>query len=283
LQGTDLKSAGIYDSDAMIQKIDLAPVRGAQRVLLDFKLEQVSPTETIRVEDTSGRAAETHIANNATPVVESGGHEKMIELGGGTSVTDAPPIELATRGPVNTAEIPSKSPSRRHIHENDSVAPLADVQINILGVQQSASEPNAYQVIGQIAGNNVKRAGIYIDDRLVKPIPVAPGSDTSFNESFTMFGKEASIRAYGAGSNYVESSVDLSTANGAVYGSNPPAAIYPYPVYPYARNPYGYPVSPYGAPPYGSPAYGAAPYGYPNNGYSNGYPPAPRPWWSKIF
>ena len=51
LQGTDLKSAGIYDGDTMIQKIDLAPVTGAQRVLLDFKLEQVSPSETIRVAD----------------------------------------------------------------------------------------------------------------------------------------------------------------------------------------------------------------------------------------
>ena len=65
LQGTDLKSAGIYDSDAMIQKIDLAPVPGAQRVSLDFKLEQVSASETIRVEDASGRAAEAHIADNS--------------------------------------------------------------------------------------------------------------------------------------------------------------------------------------------------------------------------
>ena len=110
----------------------------------------------------------------------------------------------------NTAEIPSKSPSRRHIHSGDSLAPLTDVQINILGVQQSISESANYQVIGQIAGNNVKRAGIYIDGRLVKPIPVTPGSDTSFNVSFTMFGKEATIRAYGVGSNFVESSINLS-------------------------------------------------------------------------
>jgi len=274
LQGTDLKSAGIYDSDAMIQKIDLAPTTGAQRVLLDFKLEQVSPSETIRVADASGRAAEVHIANNSTPVVESGGHEKMIELGGGGSVSDAPPIELASRGPDNTAEIPSKASSSRHIHANDTLTPLTDVQINILGVQQSISEPGSYQVIGQIAGNNVKRAAIYIDGRLVKPIPVTPGSDTSFNVSFTMFGKEASIRAYGAGSNYVESSIDLSTANGTVFGTNPPVGVYTYPVNPYARNPYGYPASPYGAPPYGYPN------GYPNNGYP---PPPSRPWWSKIF
>ncbi len=274
LQGTDLKSAGIYDSDAMIQKIDLAPTTGAQRVLLDFTLEQVSPSETIRVADASGRAAEVHIASNSTPVVESGGHEKMIELGGGASVPDAPPIDLASRGPDNTAEIPSKSPSRRHIHANDTLAPLSDVQINILGVQQSISEPSSYQIVGQIAGHNVKRAGIYIDGRLVKPIPVTPGSDTSFNVSFTMFGKEASIRAYGAGSNYAESSIDLTTANGAVYGTNPPVGVYSYPVNPYARNPYGYPANPYGAPPYG----------YPNSGYPNGgYPPPSRPWWSKIF
>ena len=153
LQGTDLKSAGIYDADAMIQKIDLAPVPGPQRVLLDFKLEQVSPSETIRVEDASGRAAEAHIADSSAPAVETGGHEKMIELGGGTAATDAPPIDMASRGPSNAAEIPSKSPSRRHIHANDNLSPLTDVQINILGVQQSIAETNSYQVTGQIAGS----------------------------------------------------------------------------------------------------------------------------------
>jgi hypothetical protein len=284
LQGTNLKSAGIYDGEAVIQKIDLAPVTGAQRVLLDFKLEQVSPGETIRVEDASGRAAEIRIVENSNPPVEAGGHEKMIELGGGTSVPDAPPVELASKGPVNTAEIPSKSPSRRHLHEGSSLAPLTDVQINILGVQQSISEADEYQVTGQIAGNNVGRAGIYIDGRLVKPIPVTPGGNTSFNVSFTMFGKDASIRAYGAGNNFVEASIDMSTANGAVYGSNPPAGVYAYPVNPYTRNPYGYPTTPYGAPPYGSPAYGIPPNGYPPNGYPpNGYPPPSRPWWSKVF
>src|ERR1700683_3027341 len=58
LQGDDLKSAGIYSGDAMIQKIDLSPTTGQQRVLLDFTLEQVSPDETIRVADSSGRTAE---------------------------------------------------------------------------------------------------------------------------------------------------------------------------------------------------------------------------------
>jgi hypothetical protein len=277
LEGTDLKSAGIYDSDTLVQKIDLDPTPGTQRVLLDFKLEQVSPSETIRVADASGRAAEIHIASDTTPTVESGGHEKMIELGGGSAVTDAPPIDMASREPANTAEIPSESPSRRHLHGSSNLAPLSDVQINIAGVQKSLTD-NSYQVIGQISGDKVKRAGIYIDGRLVKPIPVTPGSDTSFNVSFTMFGSEATIRAYGAGSNYVESSIDLTNANGAVYGSNPPATVYAYPVNPYARNPYGYPAAPYGAPP----GYGAS--GYPNNGYpNNGYPPPSRPWWSKIF
>src|SRR5579872_940381 len=275
LQGTDLKSAGIYDGDAMLQKIDLAPTSGAQRVLLDFTLEQVSPSETIRVADLSGRIAEIHLATNATPVVESGGHEKMIELGGGAGVSDAPPIELTSRSPENTAEIPIKSPSRRHMHDGDARAPLTGVQINILGVQQSIAEPNNYQVTGQIAGSNVKRAGIYIDGRLVKPIPVSPGADTSFNVSFTMFGNAVSIRAYGDDDNFVESSIDLTTANGAVYGSNPP--VYAYPVNPYARNPYGYPANPYAAANPCPPGYGA---------YPSGCQPLPashRPWWSKIF
>lgn len=280
IEGTNLKSAGIYDADAMIQKIDLAPVPGAQRVLLDFKLEQVSPTETIRVEDASGRAAEVHIADNTTPPVDSGGHEKMIELGGGGSAPDAPPVEMASRGPLNTAEIPSKSPSQRHIHANGTLAPLSDVQINILGVQQSLSAPNSYQIIGQIAGSNVHRAGIYVDGRLVTPIAVSPGSDTSFNVSFMLLGKDASIRAYGVGNNYVESSIDLSSANGAVYGSNPPVGSYAYPVNPYAvnpyaRNPYGYPANPYSANQC-PPGYGLTP---------SGCQPlrSSPPWWSKIF
>ena len=94
------------------------------------------------------------------------------------------------------------------------------------------SATNSYQVIGQIAGANVHRAGIYIDGRLVQPIAVSAGSDTSFNVSFTMFGKEATIRAYGVGSNFVESSIDLNVANGTVYGSNPPVGVYGYPVNP---------------------------------------------------
>ena len=299
LQGTYLKSAGIYDGETLVKAIDLAPTTGAQRVLLDFKMEQVSPAETIRVADANGRTAEARIATNATSVIESGGHEKMIELGGGgegTSAAEAPPIVVASR-PVNTAEIPSKSPSRRHMHEGATLSPLTGVQINILGVQQSIADSNSYGVTGQIAGEGVKRAGIYIDGKLAKSIPVTSGGDTSFNVSFTMFGSEATIRAYGNGSNFVESALDLSNANGAIYSSNPPATVYAYPVNPYARSPYGYPMNPYGnASPYGPSPYGASPYGYPNNGYpNNGYPNgyrngygygngAPRkPWWQKIF
>jgi hypothetical protein len=278
LEGTDLKSAGIYDSGTLVKQLDLQPTPGQQRVLLDITLEQVSPSETIRVEDVNGRMAEARVADASTPMVESGGHEKMIELGGGTSVPDAPPIDIATRG-ADTAEIPSESPSKRHMHSGgDTLAPLSGVQINILGVQHSISEPNNYQVVGQIAGGNIRRAGLYIDGRLAKPIAVTPGADTSFNVSFTMFGSEASIRAYGNGDNFVESSIDLSSANGAVYGSNPPVyATTPYAVNPYASNPYGYPSNPYSAnscpPGYGMPAYGGTCQPLRTS----------RPWWSKIF
>ena len=208
LQGDDLKSAGIYDAEAMIQKIDLSPTTGQQRVLLDFTLEQVSPDETIRVADSAGRTAQARVASNTTATVESGGHEKMIELGvGGSPTEEDPPVELASRGPDNTAEIPSKSPSRRHMHENATLAPL-DAQINILGVQQNLSSPSNYGITGQISGEGVSHAGIYVDGRMVKPIPVAANGDTSFNVSFTMLGEAATIRAYGNGSNFVESTLD---------------------------------------------------------------------------
>ncbi len=313
LQGADLKSAGIYDGDAMVKQIDLSPTPGTQRVILDFQLEQVSPGESIRVTDSIGRMAEARIASDSTPAVESGGHEKMIELGMGMGATSSEEASSpagstssrssssigSTDSPNNIAEIPSESPpSPSHRHMHTSLAPLTGVQINILGIQQNAESPNTYGITGQISGAGVRRAGIYIDGKLAKPIPLTAGDeDNSFNVSFTMFGEEASIRAYGNGSNFVESGLDLTTANGTVFGANPPATTYAYPMSPYgspyARSPYGYPPSPYGAAnPYGPPAYGYPPNGYPRGYSPNGYPPNPygysnpppnKPWWQKLL
>jgi hypothetical protein len=289
LQGYDLKSAGIYDGDTLVTPIELSPTREGQRVNFNFTVQDVTPSQSIRVEDRMGRVAQARMEGGPATAVERSGHEKMIELGGGSAPeTRRRPAVVASRGGDNTTEIPSRSPSRRHNHQNPTVSPLTDVQINILQVTQSLSEPNTYQVVGQISGEGVKRAGIYIDGKLVKPIPMTPGAYTSFDTSFMLLGKEPTVRAYGNGSNFVEATIDLNTGAGTIYSANPPMVPY-YGANPYARpNPYGYPPNAYGTDPYGRP-YGPPPYGssgYPppygsRNPY--GYPPPSRPWWQKLF
>ena len=51
LEGTDLKSAGIFDGDTKSRDIDVAGTPGEQRVNFDFSIEQPSPTQSIRVAD----------------------------------------------------------------------------------------------------------------------------------------------------------------------------------------------------------------------------------------
>ncbi len=269
-EGEDLRSAGIYDGESLLTPVQLGVVRGRERVDFDFRLESVTASEAVRVSDSLGRTAEVRVAPDAaaeTP--HSGSHEKTIELGaspdgGGGS---GPPAIVASKD-KNTVEIPSRSPSRRHAHRGANLSPLAGVEVDILGVMRSASGANSYQVVGQISGEGVMRAGIYVDRRLVKPIPVAPGQFTqytSFDIVFTMLGREATIRVYGAGNNYVESEVDLSTAGGEVFGANPPLL---------GVNPYGYGVNPY-APAYSPFGYG---YGAPLNPYGSVNPYAPAPY-----
>jgi hypothetical protein len=284
LEGYDLKSAGIYDGDTLVTPIELSPTREGQRVNFNFTVQDVTASQSIRVEDHMGRIAAARMAAGPEAAVERSGHEKMIELGGGPHEAGPPPMVASKGTGGGTTVIPSRSPSRRHIHENPTVSPLTDVQINILQVTQSLSAPNTYQVVGQISGEGVKRAGIYVDGKLVKPIPMTPGAYTSFDTSFMLLGKEPTVRAYGNGTNFVEASIDLNTGAGTVYSSNPPLTPY-YPINPYARaNPYGYPPNAYGTDPYGRP-YGPPPYGsgggYPPPNY--GYPPPSRPWWQKLF
>src|SRR5208282_2198392 len=51
LEGTDLKSAGIFDGDIKSKEIDVAAAPGEQRINFDFSIEQPSPTQSIRVTD----------------------------------------------------------------------------------------------------------------------------------------------------------------------------------------------------------------------------------------
>lgn len=288
IQGTDLKSAGIYEGDNLLHGIQLGDTTGQQRINFNFKLLNVTASDAIRVTDASGRTAQALVAPEAAiaaPSAES--TSKLIEIGPGPGVSSATtPMEVAS-GTPNIAEIPSHKRRKAHLGAPTGPSELADVQINILGVL-ATSQPNTYQVVGQIAGSGIRRAGIYVDGRLVKPIPITPGQYTSFDVAFTMLGKEASIRVFDRHNNFVASPFDVSSASGRVFGTNPPIGVNPYA---YGINPYatpygyGYPANPYGANPYGVNPYGSVnPYAPRPYGSPYGYPNAPgTPWWRSII
>jgi hypothetical protein len=146
--------------------------------------------------------------------------------GGPSSVNHAPSVEDgvevfrnktgddAGAGSANLAEIPSHgaprpSPSKRHTIGSH----LANVQIVISSATQIAVSPRTFELTGQIIGHGVSRAGIYVGGRLVKPITVEFGEDaTVFDVKFVSNGAEARVRAFGIADQFVESSVNLSTA-----------------------------------------------------------------------
>jgi hypothetical protein len=291
LQGTDLKTAGIYEGDNLLHGIKVGDTPGEQRIDFNFKLLNVAANDAIRVTDGSGRTAQALVAPQAAIAAPTeADHSKLIEIGPGTGASSASTAMEVASGTANIAEIPSHKRRKRRPSLATPTGPseLTDVQINVLGVV-GTSRPNTYQVLGQISGSGVQRAGVYVDGRLAKGIPVTPGQYTSFDVSFTMLGKEAAIRVFDRHNNYVESSIDVTSANGRIYGSNPPIGVNPYAygVNPYA-NPYGYgyPTNPYYSPnPYGVNPYGSVnPYAPRPYGSPYGYPNAPNtPWWRRML
>jgi hypothetical protein len=292
-EGTDLKSAGIFDGDTKSKDIDVASTPGEQRVNFDFSIEQPSPTQSIRVADVYGREAQALVTPDPAAVGPMKGSEEMIEVDPGAATAsrgEAGPLAespLASAGPStghNTAEIPSSgdeaSPSRRHIDAaNGSLSPL-NVQINVIDSEESMSTPGMVEVVGQIVGPGVRHAGVYVNGKLASPIAVSPSGYSAFDVTFRMPpGGDARIRAYGNGSNFVEASVDLGGpgAGTNVY-NNPPMYPSPYGAYPpspyYRPNPYAYAnPNPY------APGYNP----YAPNPYPYGYPPGYGPWYSKLL
>jgi hypothetical protein len=171
------------------------------------------------------------------------------------------------------------------------------VQINLLSINQVGTIPRKYEVAGQIVGPGVRRAGVYVDGRLARAIPISRGAGaTSFDTTFQMLGGEATVRAYGVGGNFVETSIDLGSAgSGPIYGTTPYVVnpyVYGANPYAYGANPYGYGANPYASNPYASGNPYAAPYGYNNPygyrspygyGYGSTYPPPNAPWWQKLL
>jgi hypothetical protein len=301
LEGTDLKSAGIFDGDQKTKDVEVASTPGEQRVNFDFSIEQPSSSQSIRVTDAYGREASAMIAPDQASVGAMKGDEVMIEVEPGatssSSVATGPSSEdrLASAGPPvrnNTAEIPSStdaaSPSRRHIEAGASLGPLTNVQINVIDAEELMAAPGTVEVVGQIAGPGVRHAGVYVNGRLAKPIPISAGGYSAFDVSFPMpAGSDARIRAYGNGNDFVEASIDtVGGGAGMTEYRNPPMYAYPaspyYPPNPYAyANPYAPGYNPYAQYPYGyPPGYGPPPYGTPYYGTT---PPPNKPWYSKLF
>ncbi len=310
LEGTDLKSAGIFDGEQKSKDIEVASTPGEQRINFDFSIEQPSQSQSIRVTDAYGREASAMVAPDPAGVGAMKGNEELIEVEPGAGSSSGIAIGggsddgLASGGPPvrnNMAEIPRRadelSPSHRHMNAGSTLAPLTNVQINVIDSEELMSAPGMVEVVGQIAGPGVRRAGVYVGGRLVKSIPVSTGGYSAFDVTFPMpAGSDARIRAYGNGNDFVEASIDTVGGGAGMteYGNPPMSGYGPYPAYPpspyYRPNPYAYAnpyapgvnpyapnTYPYGYPPgYGPPPYGAPPYG-------TAPPAAKKPWYSKIF
>ncbi len=295
LEGTGLKSAGIYDGETKTRDIDVAIVPGEQRLNFEFSIEQPSPAQSIRVTDSYGREARAMVAPDMAGVGAMHGSEELIDVdpSAAASPGDAGPLAespLASAGPAvrnNTAEIArpgdALSPSQRHIDAASSLGALTNVRINVVDAEAVMSAPGMVEVAGQIAGRGVRRAGVYVDGRLARPIAISASGISIFNLTFPRpAGSVATIRAYGNGNDFVEVSVDVEGAvPGMTVYSNPPtyAPYGAYPAYPpyYGADPYAY-ANPY-APGYNP--YAPNPYRYPP---PSGTPPPPNvPWYNRLL
>ena len=325
LEGSALSSAGIYEGEQMVKPIDVGRVLGHQKVEFSLKLRDADIATNLRVVDQAGRMATASVYGEDSSAMASSGRESGVVVDRGTG---------ATAG-TNTAEIPSANAPSTGLDTGGGLdesapsadeglgsagpgggivggplggglgagglgvgvgAPMGNIQINIEAVNPVNSLSRSYQVVGQIVGKGVRRAGIYVDGRLATRIPIGHGNVNNFSTNFMMSGGTATIRAFGAGNQYVESSITMPPAVAsappivvAPYGASPynPLGMSPYGMAPYGGvygSPYGMPygtpfgaspsyginigpngittvpVSPYGAVPYGAVPYGAAPY-----------------------
>jgi hypothetical protein len=224
-EGTALKTAGIYQGRRRVRAFKVNDVLGEQRVEFDIGLQNPTPDAAIRIVDVDGRVGEASVLDPTMSASDSLASARPSEPSGVEVLRDSrsgAPETASTETPGgespggNTAEIPSHgpvspSPSKRHTHGGK----LGNVQIQIISSAQINTMPPTYEVVGQIHGRGITHAGIYVDDRLVKTIPIADGANsTSFDQRFLMNGGAASIRAYGVGDQYVESSLDLGASTG---------------------------------------------------------------------
>lgn len=217
-EGTALKSAGIYDGARRLKAFKVNRVPGRQRVEFDLRLENPSATTVLRIADADDRIAEA-------PAIDPSLQPPPVPPASEISAGGMPPAAFTgedetSRGPGEeggVAEIPSHgplmpSPSKRHTLGSK----LSNVRINLLGVTRIRNLPPTYEIVGQISGRGITRAGIYLDGRLLQPIPITDSASyTSFDQRIVAQGGSPSIRAYSVGNQYIEQSVDLFNAEDA--------------------------------------------------------------------
>ena len=206
-EGTFLKSAGIYQGNQRVKRIKIDRVLGRQKVDFDFALNGADARTNLRVYDHAGRKAVASVYGGGTSALAGTSDEGGVEVYRGSGATSE----------GNTAEIPS--------HNSDSLsrgsASMGNVRINIASINVIDQLTRVYRVTGQIDGRGVRHAGIYVDGRLAKRLPVSSGANvSSFNTTFIMNGGTATIRAFGAGNRYVESSIQMPST-GAPAGGAP--------------------------------------------------------------
>ncbi|MBV8775117.1 MAG: hypothetical protein JO166_22700, partial [Deltaproteobacteria bacterium] len=212
-EGWAIRSAGIYVGSSRLKalKVDHAP--GRERVEFDLRLEDSSPATVLRVVDSDGRSTEASLLDpglaSSPPTAETPAD----------SVAPLAPADSDAPGPApgedtGTVEIPSHgpllpSPSKRHTLGSR----LGDVTISVLRVTRIANQPPTYAIFGQIVGDGITRAGVYLKGRLIKRIPIVKGSKlTSFDQQIIARAGPTTIRAYSVGNSFVEQPVDLYDA-----------------------------------------------------------------------
>jgi hypothetical protein len=246
MEGSDLARAGLFENGRELRAFHIGKVAGEERVNFDLGLGNPSSATTIRVFDSAGRMGEASVlepgAGGETPpaaaapaaegAAAAANEPEIPAMRPPNAPTEEAGVEVDRNSPNspagNLAVIPSygaprPSPSKRHT----MASRLADFHIDVIAVNQVQTQPPIYEIIGQIEGRGVNRAGIYINGRLVHRIPVATGAPlNSFDQRFTLEGGAPTIRAYAMGDRFIETPVDLSNSLASAEPM-PPAAAAP--------------------------------------------------------
>jgi hypothetical protein len=248
LRGRDIRSAGIYLGNSRLGKLALKPARGSREIDFSLEIHHPAPGAVLRIYDLSGRSAEAPIMNgpvvmrssesaqppaaapSSAPSLDS---DDDLASGGPDLASPAPDLNDELKPPEpdatgdNTKEIPAAvtppSGPKRRMRSHLRARGASDVRIRIDDLSAVGAGMRQYRVRGQIVGSELLRAGIYVDGRLEREIPLNGGAGlvaTNFAQTFDAAGSQAAIRVYRGRGDFTESSIDLGTADAGGADSN---------------------------------------------------------------